>query len=318
MTPDEYEEEYVPDPVDEEAYESGTDAHTAEETGNGYDYEAEARKQGWRPRDEFSGGDDDWVDAKTFVERGNTNPRILQSRVEKLDRALQEKDRKLQEMQETYDKRLQNVSKMTEYALQQQRKNLESQFAAVKRQAVQVGDEELYDKVEQQEQQTRQQWAKEDEARQQDRDEPKKRDDQPTSPPEVEAWKARNTWFEKDRTLTDEAVAYESYLAQARPGMTVEERLEATREHVVRQFPQKFGKKEKQTMSEERRRGSPVESGQRSAGSAKQNDAGFSKLPAEAKDQFNSFVKEGLFKDDVSSRAEYAKHYSDGLADLKN
>jgi len=316
MTPDEYEEEYVPD-ADEEADESGEEGHTVEETGNGYDYEAEARKQGWRPREEFSGDGDDWVDAKTFVERGNTNPRILQSRVEKLDRALQDKDRKLQEMQETYDKRLQNVSKMTEYALQQQRKNLESQFSAVKRQAVQVGDEELYDKVEQQEQQTRQQWAREDEQRRKDSDEPKKQADKPDEPAEVGDWKARNPWFEKDRTMTDEAVAYESYLAQARPGMSLQERLEATREHIVKEFPQKFGRREKQNMSEDRRRGSPVESGQRSAGAAKQNDGGFSKLPPEAKGQFESFVKEGLFKDDVASRAEYAKHYGDGAADRK-
>ena len=34
------------------------------------DYEAEAKEQGWKPQEEFTGPEDKWTDAQTFVEKG--------------------------------------------------------------------------------------------------------------------------------------------------------------------------------------------------------------------------------------------------------
>jgi hypothetical protein len=52
------------------------------------DYETEAREQGWRPKEEFSGPEEKWTDAQTFVEKGEKIAGILKSRVDRLESRL--------------------------------------------------------------------------------------------------------------------------------------------------------------------------------------------------------------------------------------
>jgi hypothetical protein len=44
------------------------------------DYEAEARQQGWRPKEEFQGDPDRWTDAETFARRADEVLPILKKR----------------------------------------------------------------------------------------------------------------------------------------------------------------------------------------------------------------------------------------------
>lgn len=46
--------------------------------------DAQAREMGWRPKEEFKGADDKWVDAKTFVERGEHVLPIVKATAERL------------------------------------------------------------------------------------------------------------------------------------------------------------------------------------------------------------------------------------------
>jgi hypothetical protein len=50
----------------------------------------EAREDGWRPKEEFNGREEDWIDAETFVRRGKEINPLLRKNNEKLKRELDE------------------------------------------------------------------------------------------------------------------------------------------------------------------------------------------------------------------------------------
>src|SRR5260370_13868990 len=54
------------------------------------DYESEASRQGWVPRDKYRGDAAKWVDAKTFVERGERFASHLQREVASLKQKLED------------------------------------------------------------------------------------------------------------------------------------------------------------------------------------------------------------------------------------
>lgn len=54
----------------------------------GRDYEAEAKELGWRPKEEFSGDDTRWIDAETFIKRGEDMMPLLKATNAKLKREL--------------------------------------------------------------------------------------------------------------------------------------------------------------------------------------------------------------------------------------
>jgi hypothetical protein len=316
---DDYEDSYI-----EDAPEAIQDAPERQEAPAETNYEAEARKQGWKPREEFDGPSDKWRPAKEFVDRGNEDPRILRSRVDKLDKLYEGVKRQWQSdlsaKEKEFNERVERLNRVSELALKSQRETYERQIESAKRAAVAEGDAERYDELTQHQTAVKQQWAAEDkEVLPQAQPAPKPNGVAPAPLPEVDSWMKRNTWFNKDPALTDEATAYEDYLAKARPGLSLEERLEETRKHVVAQFPHKFGKKAAAMngASEARRGASPVEGSQRGA-SGGDSDGGFSQLPKEARDQFKAFVKEKLFADDAAGRAKYAKYYDNPNADKVN
>ena len=53
------------------------------------DYEKEAKEQGWRPKEEFSGSEDKWTDAQTFVEKGEKIAGIMKSRLDRTEAQVQ-------------------------------------------------------------------------------------------------------------------------------------------------------------------------------------------------------------------------------------
>lgn len=314
---EDYEESYI-----EEAPEATYEAPERQEAASEPNYEADARKQGWKPKDEFDGPADKWRPAEEFVKRGNEDPRILRSRVDKLDKLYAGVKREWQAdisaKEKEFNERVERLNRVSELALRSQRESYEGQIAVAKRQAAAEGDVERFDSLEAHERAVKKQWAAEDK---EVAPQPIAKPNGSAPPPaaEVTSWMDRNKWFNKDPALTDEATAYEDYLAKSAPGMSIDERLEETRKHVVAKFPHKFGKKAAMNGSTETRKGgSPVEGAQRGAGNGADSDGGFAKLPAEARAQFKAFVKEKLFTDDAAGRAKYAKYYDNPNADKVN
>lgn len=309
-----YEDNYIEDSGPVEA----TEAPAAAETSSQPDYESQARQQGWKPKEEFDGPVDRWRPAEEFVKRGNDTPAILRQRVDKLDKALnsvrEQARADLESERKAMADRFDRQNRMAELALQRQRETYENQIATAKREAVALGDSERYEQLERHEGFVKKQWADDDKQIAPKADTPVAAA-APAPAPEVASWMSKNPWFNKDSALTEVATAYEDYLARAKPGLSLDERLELTRKHVVSEFPHKFGKKAAMNGADTGRGSSPVEGSTRSASGASDNDGGFSGLPAEARQQFKSFVKEKLFTDDAAGRRKYATYYNEPNSD---
>ncbi|NIR14377.1 MAG: hypothetical protein GWN86_10690, partial [Desulfobacterales bacterium] len=83
MSEEEIQEEVEQEPEVEQELEQ-----EAEQEGES-ESERQARAQGWAPKEEWRGPEDQWVDADTFLERGQKNNAILRERNEKLFNEIQ-------------------------------------------------------------------------------------------------------------------------------------------------------------------------------------------------------------------------------------
>lgn len=148
--------------------------------------EAQASKIGWRPKEQFRGDPDRWIDAKTFVERGEQVLPIVKAELKKTKQEMAEVRAAAQEFY-----------KLTEEAANRREAEWKEKYGQAvqdKAAAITKGDGEA---------------AIEAEARQKDleasRPEPKK--EEPKLHPSFVAWKERNDWFGTDEERTDMAHA---------------------------------------------------------------------------------------------------------------
>ena len=93
-------------------------------------YETEAQQEGWRPQEEWGGDPEQWVDAKTFVERGEKIAGILKKKVDTLEKRLdaaENANRKfgeyhkktIQKERETAEKQIERMKEMLAEAIEQ-------------------------------------------------------------------------------------------------------------------------------------------------------------------------------------------------------
>lgn len=282
-------------------------APEAEEQQSGGNAEAEAREMGWRPKEDFKGDPDRWVDAAEFIRRGNEFLPIVRSKLER-------SEARVQELETKFEREISGLKKMSARALEQQRKQLTDRFEEEKRKAVELGDTEAYDKANKAQQDALKDLTKEaKEAAEEDGDELgdksglSKRDKAT-----LDGWLAENTWFKSSRLLTAAADDHWDALDRESPGMAFAEKLEEVKRRVAEDFPDKFGKKAAPKPS-------AVEGSSR-VGSNGTGASLFSRLPAEAKAQADEFIKQhGLFlekgetaeKNLSAARERYAKSYAE-------
>lgn len=178
-----------------------------------------ASKSGWTDKDAWvaAGKDpDEWVDAKEFIAR-----KPLYDRIHKQERAIRERD-----------ERIEAVSKYAANAAKAEREKVLAEIDAEKRQAFESGD---YDALKAAERKEREVLA---EPQQQA---PQSAEPKPVeAPPEVKDFAKRNEhWFEKDKDMTDFAVAkVEGYVRGE--GMALNDALKKADEDVRRVFSHKF------------------------------------------------------------------------------
>lgn len=281
------------------------------------DYEAEARKMGWRPKDEWNGDPNHWRDAKSFVELGETSPAILRQRVEKLDKTLEQERAEMRRYREETKRHLDGMRRAQDYALKRQRETFMQQIEAVKQQAAQDGDPDLYQHARRQEEQARKAWEQEDKQLQEayPQAQPEQQDAAKQMPPEVSDWMGRNPWFNSDPAMTQTAIGIDQDLASRMPGLTESERLERVSQRVREIFPDRFGEQPAQQppqangQQRPRRQGSPVEGAQRMSGPQQNASGRFGELPSDAKQEYANAVKEGIIQDSASERKNWAEVY---------
>ncbi|KKN77967.1 hypothetical protein LCGC14_0355320 [marine sediment metagenome] len=265
----------------EKAPDGSSEGEEAQEGGETPDAELEARakRMGWHGKEDYNGPEDRFVDAKTFIEKSETELPITRERLRRLDKRVAKQDKVIKEFGEfhagvearAYEKALTDIRRE-------------------KRDAANAEDMEKYDDLAKQEVELEKTAPKGGPMAGE------------SPPPEITDWANSTPWFKTpDRPggntgMTNFAIAHHGELLVEKPGLTIEENLEEVTSEVKRRFPEKFANpKRGDAASVEGTSGTkPPAKGGRSYGD----------LPADAKAACDSFIAEKLM-----TKAEYLKQY---------
>lgn len=245
----------------------------------------EAKKYGWRPKEEYDLAPDGWVDANRFLELPSTQNKMLRDELKGLrtERAQESED---------FKQRLDRIDRANKIAmdaaLAKQKQEHEAYVADLQkqqRQAAEDGDMQAYDRLERERLNVKPPEVPEIE-------EPKT----PQRNPTVDAYLAANEWT-KDPIIWETAVR--ATQTPENKDKTVEELLPLAEAAAKRYFPHMF------QAQEQPKRQSRVDSGGLAGGGRPSSGKTAADLPAEARAAAKEFVEAGVFK----TMDDYAKAY---------
>lgn len=275
---------------DEEEGGGETETTTAVETtkegpAQSQELEREARKMGWVPQDEWKGRDEDWKDADTWVAKGKEIGPIVNAKLKAEVAELKASFKRLETMGE----------KTLARELERQRVQLTEKFDAQKREAVKLGDEDAYDKAEKAQ---RTALKDLDETAKDKIDEaPAKGGIRPAEKAIIDDWMGDNSWFKDSAKLRRDMDDNFDDVSREMPGATMADKLAAAKERVIKDHPEKFGKKASNGSGR-----NTVEGGSRSAtGNSKPGD----RLTAVERE----FALKSVAKGEYKTVDEWAKVY---------
>lgn len=275
--------------------------------------EQEAKNIGWAPKEDYKGAPDKWVDAHTFLERGQHVMPILRKNNEKLQRDIgvaREENAKLHEMFKASQESIKALEEFhtaeTARQVEAARKNVIAQLKIAKKE----GD--LDSEVDLSAELTRLDTAAAEAARQEKerKARPNGDDRQPANRqemhPDFKAWAGENPWFGKDPIKTHLALGIAERMRM--DGDTRAGRL--FMDDVTSEL----------TKVESAMAGRPANKveGARGGGSPRQtNGKRFSDLPADAQAACHSYTKRLVgngraYKTEADWEAAYTKKYLEG------
>jgi hypothetical protein len=228
----------------------------------GRDYEAEARKQGWAPLDDWKGDPKDFKSAEQFVKDGEQIPAIMKSKIEKLEG-------RVEQLLES-NKRFNEFSQRSLEKEKKEKQKVIQELEQLRKQAITDGDGEAFDRADKQLSDLKSEEI-----------------DTNGIDPLAKNWLENNSWYETNVKLA----AYADGIADrlVAQGYTGRAYFEQLTKNVKEAFPDEFGNK---------RRSQPntVEAGTEAVTGSERT---FSDLPKEAKDAFKQFQRDipGLTKE---------------------
>ena len=231
-------------------------------------YEEAARKEGWRPKDEFEGDPEKWRPAKEFVERGE-----LFGKIDTLGKELKETKKALKMLQEHNSK-----VKETEF------KRAVEELKSLQKKHLEEGNSDEYLNTTElltdlkAEQKAREVLNQQQAAQQKNQVDPR-----------FTEWAAKNSWYEKDAEMKQFADTLGLGYAQANPGVDPDVVLEYVSKQVRQAFKDKFE-------NPNRNRPSAVE-GKSTPSTAKKDSI---ELSDDERRVMNTFIRQG-----VMSKEEY-------------
>jgi hypothetical protein len=239
--------------------------------------EAKARRQGWRPKDEYRGPEDKWVDADAFLKRSDEELPVMRERLRK-------QDRDLADLKGT-------VAKFAEHHARVEKVAYERAMAEVKKQrreALAIGDADGFEAAEERLAElkevkpaaTQKEAAKE-------------------IAPEVQTWVEANPWFQTDARLAKYAEQVCGELQSEDPTRELSDILKEVAREVKGRFPEKF--------ANAKRAAPPAVEGAGVVAAGKGSKT-YQALPPDAKKACDDFIRKGLIK----SKDEYLKFYDWG------
>jgi len=246
--------------------------------------EARARRQGWRPKDEYRGPPGRWRSAEEFLAHGENEWPVLRERLKKAD----EREAKLMAELEEQRKKVTEVSEVLVEMRDIQTRQIEAEIARRKREA----EVQMQRAVETSDLPSYHQAKTELDQVEASRPQPRQRTEAPppsppppqpqdTIDPAIKVWTAENAWFERDPVLKAYAIDVDSDLMRRFPGMATSDRLDEVRRQTVGKFPEKFA-------SPRRAQAAPVTGSSPPAPRPKGKT--YEDLPADAKASCDRFV----------------------------
>jgi hypothetical protein len=246
----------------------------------------EALSMGWTPREEWKGDPSKWRSAAEFVERGKEILPIVNKRLEQERQRSAQLERELQEMRAT----LQEFREYSKRDKERMYKKALEDLKAKKKQALEEGDADAVLEI--------------DDAILELRESNKKalEEEKPAAPAYdpandvvYQTWLAENRWYGTDVELTYYADAIGRVLAHNNPELKGRPFLDAVKQRLREQFPDKF--------DNPRRKIATVEGSSVGTSSSKLKRT-YENLPPDAKAACDRFVKQGLM-----TREEYVAEY---------
>ena len=255
--------------------------------------EARAKRMGWVPEDDFRGPKENWVDAETFIERGENELPILRERNRALDKRLESTEAALTEVNQTLKEFKGHYTRVEQRAYDRAVADLK----AKQRQAVEDGDAEAFDAIDQEIEDLRKEATPA---------KPKGEDTtttttapDPEKAPDFVAWKTENPWYDTDLDMAVYADQAAATLSRQQPDLKGKAFFDKVTEAVRGRFPDKF--------SNPRRRDAAHVEGAGDAGGGGGGGGGgktYADLPPEGKAACDRFVKQGLM-----TKEQYVSDY---------
>jgi len=229
--------------------------------------EVRARELGWRPREEFHGDEEDFVDAKEFVQR------------QPLFEKIESQSKQLKNVQKTLEALKQHYGKVQETEYKRALAQLEAQRA----EAISDADGNKAIQVERQIKNVEREFEQIKREQETNQSAP--------DPQEFISWKSKNTWYETDETMRMVADTYGTKLAKE--GMAPADVLREVTKKVRTEFAHKFRNPNKDN--------APDVSNSSPRGNSTPKEDNF-QLTDEERRMMNTFVRDG-----VMTKEQYIK-----------
>lgn len=274
-------------------------------------YETKAREMGWKPREEFPGSADKWVDAKTFVDRGEQFLPIVKAENRRLKEQLEHIASQNQQFQTELSGARESIEGLKQFnreaaaaELKAERRKLRAELIAARKEgdtekelSVQEQLDDLDDKS--------QQGAGEPAAKAAAATTSATADD-PTQKPEFQQFLRENSWFNDDPVMraASLAIMQDAAAKGLLANMTPAQRFSYAAAETKKKF----------RMEDELPNTSKVSGSTGPTGAGGDGGHSYSALPADAKAACDRFAKRMVgpgkaFKNEADWRKHYTQNY---------
>ena len=204
-----------------------------------------ARILGWQPKEKYRGRDGDWLDADAFIEKVEAEVPVLRERNRTLSSRVAEQEKRFAELQEETKKANSKIDELLDINRSAMDRGYSARMHELETamdRAAADGDKDAYKAIKTELIEfgkLRPNWtAKKEEKKAEDK--PVGDKAAPVADPEVKAWLDENTWFNRDKRLTNFAASEDALLQEETPGMSTADRLAEVKRRTMEKFPEKF------------------------------------------------------------------------------
>jgi len=237
--------------------------------------ETKALEMGWRPKEEFDGPEEDFIDAKEFVRR-----KPLFDKIETQSKEIKAVRKAIEALKEHYSQREEAAVNSALRKLKEARKE-----------AIENADGTNFEAIDTE--------IKRVEAEQVRLKQIQEVDTQPEIHPEFNAWTNRNPWYSEVGYMRNWADDFGTKLHRANPELTPSQVLKKVEEAVRKEFPQKFTNPNKANAPD-------VENGKTGSRGSSKADSLESQLDDRSRKIMNDLVRSGTL-----TKEQYLKQWKE-------